>query len=162
MPSFDVVSEVDLQEVDNAVNQVQKEIATRYDFKGSKSSVEHENSKVTLKADDEMKLKAMADMLRQKFSKRGISPKSLNFKASEKGSGDSKKQTVEVIQGIAQDKAKKLVKLIKDKKLKKVQAQVQGEQLRITGPKRDDLQAVIKILEEEVDDLALQFNNFRD
>lgn len=162
MPSFDVVSEVDLQEVDNAVNQLKKEISTRYDFKGSKSSVEHENSKITLLAEDEMKLRAMVEILRQKMSKRGINPRSLEFKAPEKASGDMSRQYVEIVQGIAQEKAKKIVKIIKDKKLKKIQAQVQGDQIRITGPKRDDLQSTIKILEEEVDDMALQFINFRD
>jgi uncharacterized protein YajQ (UPF0234 family) len=162
MPSFDVVSEVDLQEVDNAVNQLRKEIATRYDFKGSKSTVEHENTKITLMADDAMQLKAMVDILRQKMSKRGINPRSLDFKAPEKASGDMSRQSVDIIQGIAQDKAKKIIKLIKDKKLKKIQAQMQGDQIRITGPKRDDLQSTMKILEEEVEDVALQFTNFRD
>ena len=161
MPSFDVVSQVDLQEIDNAVNQARKEIANRYDFKGSKSKIEHEASTITLHADDKMKLDAMTQILNQKMSKRGIGVRSLNYKDPQPASGDGLRQPVEIKQGITQDEARKIVKLIKDQKLKKVQAQIQADQVRVTGPKRDDLQQVISLLEEKVA-LELQFVNFRD
>ena len=161
MPTFDVVSEVDMQEVDNAINQARKEISTRYDFKGSSSSIEWEKTTITLNADDKMKLSALEEILKQKLSKRGIGPRALDFKEPEKSSGDGLRQLVEIRQGIAIEDARKIVKLIKDKKLKKVQAQIQSDQVRVSGPKRDDLQGVIAILKEEVD-LELQFINFRD
>ena len=162
MPSFDVVSQVDSQEIDNAINQAKKEIDTRYDFKGSLAELDIEDKKISIKAADKMKLQAMAEILRQKMSKRGISPKALKFEEPEKASGDSLRQIVIVQEGISTEQAKKLVKLIKDKNLKKIQTQIQGEQLRVTGPKRDDLQEVISILKEEAQDIALQFVNFRD
>jgi hypothetical protein len=161
MPAFDVVSEVDAQEIDNAVNQARKEIGTRYDFKGSKSKIEHDQNKITLIGDDSMKLKAIQEILNQKMVKRGIAVRSLDYKEVESMGGDLLRQIVEIKQGITTEEGKKIIKLIKEKKLKKIQAQIQNDQVRITGPKRDDLQNVISILKEEVD-LELQFVNFRD
>ncbi|MCL4139593.1 UNVERIFIED_CONTAM: hypothetical protein GTU68_024745 [Idotea baltica] len=162
MPTFDVVSTVDLQEVDNAVNQARKELNTRYDFKGSKSKIEHENDAITLVADDSMKLKAVVEIISQKMTKRGVSTRSLDFKEVEKASGDIVRQKVMIKQGISTENGKRIVKVIKDKKLKKIQAQIQGDQVRVSGPKRDDLQGVIELLKESVTDLDLQFVNFRD
>ncbi len=162
MPSFDVVSQVDMQEVDNAVNQAAKEIANRYDFRGSKSAIELNKAEgISLTADDEMKLQALTQVLNEKMIKRGISVKSLEFKDPEGASGGLQKQKVVIKQGISTEDAKKIVKLIKEEKLKKVQAQVQEDQVRVTGPKRDDLQNVIEILKEKVN-LSLQFVNFKD
>ncbi len=163
MPSFDIVSEIDLQEVDNAINQTLKEIQTRYDFKGSKSDVIFEKEKdIQLLADDTMKLRSLSEILNQKMSKRGISPKALEFKEPEKASGDMLRQTVVLKKGLKSEDAKKITKSIKESGLKKIQAQIQGEQIRITGPKRDDLQAVIAYVKENITDLDLQFINFRD
>ena len=162
MPTFDVVSTVDLQEVDNAVNQARKELNTRYDFKNSKSEIKHENDVITLIADDSMKLKALVEILSQKMTKRGISTRSLDYQALEQAGGDLIRQKVTIKQGISTENGKRIVKVIKDKKIKKVQAQIQGEQVRVSGPKRDDLQGVIEVLKENINDLDLQFVNFRD
>lgn len=163
MPSFDIVSEVNLQEVDNALNQARKEIETRYDFKGSKSEIKHEKDKgIILLADDTMKLKSLNDIINQKFAKRGISPKSLEAKETEKASGDMLRQVISLKQGIKTEDAKRIIKVIKDSGIKKVQAQIQGEQVRVTGPKRDDLQSAIAVVKEHVSDLDLQFINFRE
>ncbi len=162
MPTFDVVSTVDMQEVDNAVNQARKELNTRYDFRNSKSKIDWEKEEITIHADDEMKLKAITEILNQKMTKRGISPRSLDYKESEKASGDAVRQKVIIKQGISTDDGRKIVKLIKELGIKKVQAQIQDEQVRVSGPKRDDLQAVIQMLKEKVTTLDLQFVNFRD
>lgn len=163
MPTFDIVSEVNFQEVDNAVNQAKKEIETRYDFKGSKSEIKYEKeTSLTLIADDRMKLRSIVDVISQKMSKRGISPKSLDFQTVESASGDMLRQNVLFKNGIKSEDAKKITKTIKEFGLKKIQAQIQGEQIRITGPKRDDLQAVISLVKEHITDLDLQFINFRD
>ena len=162
MPTFDVVSTVDMQEVDNAVNQACKEIGTRYDFKNSKSKIEREEEKITLWADDKMKLQAITDILNQKMIKRGISVRSLDYKEAETASGDMLRQTVLIKQGISTEQGKKIVKLIKDQKMKKIQAQIQADQVRVSGPKRDTLQEVITLLKDKVEDLDLQFVNFRD
>jgi len=161
MPSFDVVSKVDMQEVDNAINQAKRELENRYDFKGSKSAIEHENQAITLTAEDKMKLSALNDILRQKMSKRGVGLKSLVYSDPEDAQLGMLRQKIEVKQGINQEEAKKITKLIKEKKLKKVQAAIQGDQVRVTGPKRDDLQTVISLLKEEIP-LELQFVNFKD
>lgn len=161
MPSFDVVSQVDMQEVDNAVNQAKKEIGTRYDFRGSKSSIDFDKSAITLNAEDKMKLQAMTDILNQKMVKRGIGVRALDYKEPEEANMGSIRQKIDIRQGISQDDARKIVKTIKDKKLKKVQAQIQQDQVRVQGPSRDNLQDVIAILKEEVD-LELQFVNFKD
>ena len=162
MPSFDVVSRVDMQEVDNAVNQVKRELENRYDFRGSKSAVTLEGEVITILADDNMKLKAMTEILNQKMTKRGISVRSLDYKPIEEASFGAIRQKVAIKQGIATDDAKALVKKIKDANLKKVQASIQGDELRVTGPKRDDLQAAIQFLKTNVTNLDLQFVNFRD
>ncbi|MCL4156005.1 UNVERIFIED_CONTAM: hypothetical protein GTU68_001090 [Idotea baltica] len=162
MPSFDVVSEVDTQEVDNAVNQAQKEMATRYDFKGSKSELKLDDNVISIIADDSMKLKAITEIISQKMTKRGISTRSLDFGPKDEATGGMIRQKLTIKQGISSEEAKKIVKQIKEQKFKKVQAQIQGEQLRVTGPKRDDLQAVMSFLKENVSEVDLQFNNFRD
>jgi uncharacterized protein YajQ (UPF0234 family) len=161
MPSFDVVSEVESQEVLNAVEQVKKEIAQRYDFRGTKSSVELKDNVVTVIADDKGKLTAIQEILKQRFAKRGVSLKSLEWKDPEPASGDTLRQFVTVKEGLTPEEIKRLNKMIRDAKLK-VTSQAQGEQLRVTGKNRDDLQATIQFLRTEVKDIELQFNNFRD
>lgn len=162
MPTFDIVAEVNLQEVDNAINQAKKEIETRYDFKGTKSSISYDKSgTISIVADDTMKLRSVNEILSQKLSKRGISLNSLEYKETERGSGDTIRQDIVLKQGIKTDDAKRIVKLIKDSK-KKVQGQIQGEQVRVTGAKRDDLQEVIQLVKGNITDLDLQFTNFRD
>jgi cyclic-di-GMP-binding protein len=161
MPSFDVVSKVDVQEVDNAVNQVKKELSNRYDFRGSKSSVEFDREVITIFADDSMKLQAITELLNQKIAKRGVGVRALDYKEQEAAAGNALRQKVLLKQGISADDARKMVKLIKELGLKKIQAQIQGEQVRVTGAKKDELQAVIKALKEQVE-LELQFVNFKD
>jgi uncharacterized protein YajQ (UPF0234 family) len=160
--SFDIVSQVDLQEIDNAVNQSMKEIALRYDFKGSQSKMELDrtNKKIVILADDEMKLRALKDILHLRCAKRGVSIKSLKYGTEEKALGGSIRVEVEIIQGIPQDKAKEIVRLIKETKLK-VQPSIQGDQVRVTGKNRDDLQTVIHLLKEAKLELSLQFTNYR-
>jgi uncharacterized protein YajQ (UPF0234 family) len=161
MPSFDVVSRVDMQEVDNAVNQVIREMQQRYDFKNSKSSVEFDKKAIILHAEDKMKLRAMTEMLNEKIAKRGVGVKALDYKDPEEATGGTYRQQVEIKQGISTDDGKKIAKMIKEANLKKVQAQIQGDQVRVTGPKRDDLQEVIQLLKTNVN-LELQFVNFKD
>lgn len=160
--SFDIVSKVDLQEVDNAVNQAKKEIAQRFDFKGSKSRIDFNKNeaKVVLLADDEMKLKNLKDVLATKLAKRGISLKSVRYGKEEAAEDGCIRQNVEIVQGISSEKAKEIVKLIKSTKMK-VQASIQGEQVRVSGKKRDDLQEVISLVKNNVKDTALQFVNYR-
>ena len=161
MPSFDIVSTVNMQEVDNAVNQARKEISTRYDFKDSKSRIDFDKENLTLLADDNMRLRSITEILNQKLAKRGIGLRSLDYQEPEKAGGDMLRQQVVIKQGISTEDARKIVKLIKDASLKKVQAQIQQDQVRVSGPKRDDLQQVIKLVKEKVD-LELQFINYRD
>ncbi len=162
MPSFDVVSEVSVQEVRNAVDQVQREIKTRYDFKGSKSSIEfQEEALIVVVADDQLKLQALQDLLRQKLAKRGVSIRSVEFKDPQPAGSDTLRQEVIIKQGLKEEDLKRLNKQIKGLGLK-VSSQIQGDQLRVTGKKRDDLQQVIQGLREAVSDLELQFTNFRD
>ena len=161
MASFDVVSEVDLQEVDNAINQAQKEMGQRYDFKGSASKLEWDKKGlITITADDDYKLSAVTDILQNKLVKRSISLKSLDYGSIEEISGSLKKQTVTVKQGIEKEKAKEIVKLIKTMKVK-VQAQIQEDKVRVTGKKLDDLQEVIAELKGKDLGLDLQFENMR-
>ena len=161
MPSFDIVSVVDELEVDNAVNQAKKEMSQRYDFRGSKSEIIWEQKgEITLVGDDDYKLSAITEMLHQKLAKRQISLKSLDYGKVEDASGGLKRQVITIKQGIEQDKAKAIVKHIKTLKLK-VQAQVQGDQLRVTGKKLDDLQTTIQAVKEKDMDVALQFVNMR-
>ncbi|MBF0134285.1 MAG: YajQ family cyclic di-GMP-binding protein [Magnetococcales bacterium] len=161
MPSFDIVSEVDLQEVDNAVNQTAKEIGTRYDFKGSQCKVEHEEAVITITADDDYKLEQVVDVLKEKMVRRKIEPGSLDFAKAEQASGNLVRQVVTVKQGIETELAKKICKMIKGSKIK-VQAAIQGDAIRITGKKRDDLQEAIAKVKESGYELPLQFINFRD
>ena len=161
MPSFDVVSKVDMQEVDNAINQARKEIGHRYDFRNSKSSIELEETAITLRADDNMKLSALRDILSEKMAKRGVGLRALDFEEPESATLGSLRQKITIKQGISTEDGKKIVKMIKDSNIKKVQAQIQQDQVRVTGQKRDDLQGVIRLLKEQVE-LELQFVNFKD
>lgn len=161
MPSFDVVSKTDMQEVDNAVNSVKREIDQRYDFKGSNSSIERKDSDITIVADDDYKLGAIIDMVKVHFTRRNIDPRALDMGKVEKASGNALRQVVKVKQGIDSDSAKKIVKMIKDEKFK-VQASIRSDEVRIEGKKRDDLQEVISFLKNSKVDLPLQFINFRD
>ncbi len=161
MPSFDVVSKVDMQEVDNAVNQAKKELANRYDFRNSKSEIQLEKDHILVLADDKMKLQAMEEIINQKISKRGVGIRALDYQDAEEAFGGTLRQKILIKQGISTEDGKEIVKLIKAKNLKKIQSSIQGDQIRITGPKRDDLQEVIQILKAEVK-LELQFVNFKD
>ncbi len=161
MPSFDVVSQVDRQEVKNAVEQVNKEIGNRFDFKGSDARIEQAELVLTVFADDEFKLGQVLDVMRGRMAKRNVDVRSLDLGAVEKISGDKVKQAVTVKTGIPVEKGKQLQKLLKDAKLK-VSASIQGDALRVSGPKKDDLQAAIQLLRRSVTDLPIQFINFRD
>lgn len=160
--SFDIVSEVDMQEADNAINQAKKELIQRYDFKGSQSSIEFDRveKKITLIGDDDFKLRALRDMLAGRFAKRGISLKALNFKEPEKAFGGTLRQAVEITCGIDKEKARDLNKIIKDLGLK-VQSQIDGDKIRVSAPKKDDLQAVITRLRAIDFPLPLSFTNYR-
>jgi len=161
VPSFDIVSEVDRQEVKNAVEQANKEVGNRFDFKGSDARVEQAELVLTVFADDEFKLGQVTDVLRGRLAKRNIDVRSLEPGTLEKISGDKVKQPVKVKVGIEQEKAKHIVKLIRDAKLK-VSGSIQGDLVRISGAKKDDLQAAIQLVRGSVTDLPLQFINFRD
>jgi uncharacterized protein YajQ (UPF0234 family) len=161
MPSFDIVNEVNKVELKNAIEQANKEIGTRFDFKGSDARVEQKELELTLVADDDFKLRQVTDVLNGKFAKRGIDVRCLDFKNKEKIGGDKVKQVVNVKNGIESDLAKKIVRLIKDSKMK-VQASIQGEAVRITGAKRDDLQAAIQLVKTSITEMPVQFQNFRD
>ncbi len=161
MPSFDIVSEVDLAEADNAIQNVTREIATRYDFKGSKSSIEMKDGVVTIFADDDMKLRQMHEILQGAMQKRGIEPGSLDYQKEEPAAGQSVRQQVMIKQGIDKELAKKIVKEIKGGKFK-VQVAIQGDELRVTGKKRDDLQEAIALVKESDIEQPLQYENFRD
>lgn len=161
MPSFDIVSKTNLAEVDNAVNGVMREISQRFDFKGSKCSVERAESNLTILADDDMKLRQVHELLNVYLTRRSVDPKVLDFKTVEKASGNSVRQTVEIREGIDKELAKRLVKEIKDSKLK-VQVSIQGDELRVSGKKRDDLQNAIAHIKSLDIDLPLQYINFRD
>jgi len=161
MPSFDIVSEVDLAEADNAVQNVAREISTRYDFKGSKSTIEMKDGVITIFADDDMKLRQMHEILQGNMQKRGIEPGSLDYQKEEPAAGQSVRQQVRLKQGIDKELAKKIVKAIKGEKFN-VQSAIQGDELRITGKKRDDLQEVIAFVKAMKLDQPLQYKNFRD
>jgi len=161
MPSFDIVSRIDLQEMDNAVNQAKKEISTRYDFRGSKSRIDWDHKTLGLVADDEFKMKALVEIVMTKVVKRGIDAKALDVGKLEEASGGLVKCAVGIKQGVPVETARKIVKDIKDAKLK-VQAQIQDDQVRVSGKKRDDLQQVIAMVKGAGLDLPLQFVNYRD
>ncbi len=161
MPSFDVVSQVDRQEVKNAIEQTNKEIQNRFDFKGSDARVEQAELVLAVYADDEFKLGQVMDVMRARLAKRNVDVRSLEPGAIEKISGDKVKRPVTVKVGVPQEKAKQMQKLIKDSKIK-VAASIQGDAVRVSGAKRDDLQAAIQLVKKSVTDLPLQFVNFRD
>jgi cyclic-di-GMP-binding protein len=161
MPSFDIVSQVNEQEVKNAVEQANKEITNRYDFKGSDARVEQTKLDLVVFADDEFKLGQVMDVLRQRLAKRSVDVRCLELGGIEKISGDKVKRPVKVKVGIPVEKGKEIQKLIKDSKLK-VQGSIQGDALRVSGAKRDDLQNAIALVKKAVTDVPLQFINFRD
>ncbi|MBF0429312.1 MAG: YajQ family cyclic di-GMP-binding protein [Magnetococcales bacterium] len=161
MPSFDVVSEVDLQEVDNAVNQVTKEIATRFDFRGSKCKVERDQAILKVTADDDYKLGQVLEVLKEKLTRRKVDVGVLDYGTVEEAFGGLRRQQITVRQGVETELAKKIVAGLKLAKLK-VQASIQGEQVRVTGKKRDDLQEAIASIKSAGYELPLQFTNFRE
>ena len=161
MPSFDIESEVNKVELKNAIEQTNKEVSTRFDFKGSDARVEQKELELTLYADDDFKLGQVKDVMLNKMAKRGVDVRLLDEKDRERIGGDKVKQIINVKNGIETELAKKIVKYLKDAKLK-VTASIQGETVRVTGAKRDDLQAAIALCKSKVDEVPLQFKNFRD
>ncbi len=161
--SFDVSTGVDLQEVDNAINQANKEIATRYDFRGTENTIEfdREAGSILLEADDDYKIGALLQIIREKFARRGVPQKNIDAADPEEASLGRKRQRINLKQGIDAETAKKISKDIRDQKFKKVQVQIQGEELRVTAPARDELQAVIAFLKGEDYGVELQFGNYR-
>ena len=161
MPSFDIVSKTELPEVDNALNAMRREIEQRFDFKGSKCSIERNDQELTILADDDLKLRQMHELLKGHLTRRKVDAGALDFQDPEKAAGQSLRQKVIVRQGIAQPIAKKIVKEMKGSKLK-VQVAIQGDELRVSGKKRDDLQAAIQAVKAMGLDLPLRYVNFRD
>ena len=161
MPSFDVVSEVNQVEVRNAVDQANKELGTRFDFKGSDARVEYDGKALTLFGDDDFKLRQITDIVVGKLTKRQVDIRSLKYGDAEKIAGNKVKQSVTVRTGVEQELAKKLVRLLKDSKLK-VQGSIQGDAVRVSGAKKDDLQAAIALMRKSITDYPLQYQNFRD
>ena len=161
MPSFDIVSRIDLAEVDNALAGIIREIGTRFDFKGSKCSIARDEGTITVVADDDLKLKQMHELLKVHLTRRKVDPAALDYKPPEKAAGNTVRQTIALRQGVGAALARQLIREIKDSKLK-VQAAVQGEELRITGKKRDDLQAAIALVRGLKLEQPLQYLNFRE
>jgi len=161
MPSFDVVCRVDLQEVDNAVNQTLREVGQRFDFRGANSEVRREENAIHLHSADDFKVRALGDILREKLARRQVPLKALQIGPIEPGPAGTAKQKLDLQQGIPIEKAREIVKLVKDMKTK-VQVAIQGDQVRVTGKKKDDLQAVVQRLRAEDLGIAMQFVNFRD
>jgi cyclic-di-GMP-binding protein len=161
LPSFDIVSRIDLAEVENALAGMNREIATRFDFKGSKCSIERKEGALSILADDDLKLKQMHELLKVHMTRRKVEPGALDFKAPEKASGNTLRQTIALRQGVGADLARQLIREIKDSKLK-VQVSIQGEELRVTGKKRDDLQGAIAVLRGVKSEQPLQYINFRE
>ena len=161
MPSFDIVSRTDMVEVDNAIQGAMREIGTRYDFKGSSSTIERTDEAILIKTEDDLKLKQVQELLRGHMAKRKVDVGMLDFKEPEKAFGNSLRQTVAVKQGVERDLAQKIVKTIKGSKVK-VQVAIQGDELRVTGKKRDDLQTAIALIKDMKLDQPLQYVNFRD
>lgn len=162
MASFDVVSALDMQEVRNAVDQASREVSTRYDFKGTNSTVELSGHEITLHTVSEDRLKALRQVLEEKLVRRKVSLKALDYQRVEEASGGTARQRAQLVAGISSEKAKAINKFIKGLGLKGVQSQVQGEQLRVNAKKRDDLQSTIRALKAEDFGIPLQFSNFRD
>lgn len=161
MPSFDTVLEADFVEVKNAVENSAKEIGTRFDFKGTSAAIEYKEKEITLFGDADFQLQQVEDILRNKLTKRGVDVRFMDVQPAQKIGGDKVKQIVRIKNGIESDLAKKIQKLVKDSKIK-VQAAIQGDAVRVTGAKRDDLQAVMALIRREMPDHPLSFNNFRD
>jgi cyclic-di-GMP-binding protein len=163
MCSFDITSNVDLQEVDNALNQARKEVAQRYDFKGAKASIEFDTkeSKLVLVADDEFKLNALWEIVQTRLVRRNVPVKNLSRGTAQAASNSTMRQEIALQQGIPSEKAKDIVKYLKDSKLKKVQASIQGDQLRVQSASKDDLQEAMRLLREQDFGVALQFGNYR-
>jgi uncharacterized protein YajQ (UPF0234 family) len=161
VPSFDIVSRIDLAEVDNALAGITREIATRFDFKASKCTIERKEGALTILADDELKLKQMHELLKVHMTRRKVEPGALEFKPPEKASGNALRQTIALRQGVGADLARQLIRQIKDKKLK-VQMSVQGDELRVAGKKRDDLQDAIAAIRGLKLEQPLQYLNFRE
>lgn len=161
MPSFDVVLEANMVEVRNAIEQTNKEISTRFDFRGSDARVEQKERELTAFADSEFQLNQLKDVLTGKMTKRRVDVRFMDEGKVEKISGDKVKQVIRIRNGLESDAAKKIVRLVKDSKIK-VQASIQGDAVRVSGAKRDDLQSTIAMLKKEVTDLPLEYNNFRD
>ena len=161
--SFDITSEVDLQEVDNALNQARKEVAQRYDFKGTKASIEFDpkESKLVLVADDEFKINALWEIVQTRFVRRNVPVKNLTRATPVPAANSTVRQEITLQQGIPSDKARDIVKFLKEAKLKKVQAAIQGDQLRVSSPSKDDLQEAMRVLREQDFGVALQFRNYR-
>jgi uncharacterized protein YajQ (UPF0234 family) len=161
--SFDITSNVDLQEVDNAVNQARKELGQRYDFKGSPAAIDLDQKAgtVTLTAEDAFKLGAVLEILQTRLVRRGVPVKNLKPGDPEKASAGTMRQVITLQQGVPTDAGREIVKFLKDRKLKKVQAAIQGDQLRVSSPSKDDLQAAMAALREEDFGIALQFGNYR-
>ena len=163
-PSFDITSGVDLQEVDNAVNQAKKEVAQRYDFKGSRAALDLNRAEntLTLTADDEYKMNALWEILQGRLVRRGVPTKNLTLGDVERAANDTVRRVITLQQGIPTDAAREIVKFLKDRKLKKVQAAIQADQVRVSSPSKDDLQEAIRLLREHDFGVALQFGNYRD
>ena len=161
MPSFDIISEVNQVEVRNALDQANKELSTRFDFKGSDARADVADKMLTLFADDDFKLKQVTDIVTGKLTRRGVDIRALKYGTVEKVSGNKVKQVVTIRVGVEQELAKKIVKLVKDSKVK-VQSSIQGDAVRISGAKRDDLQATIALVKKSITDFPLQYDNFRD
>ncbi len=161
MPSFDTVCDPDMVEVKNAVDNAAKELGTRFDFKGTSAAIELKDKEITLLGDAEFQLQQIEDILRGRLTKRNVDVRFLDKGKVEKIGGDKVKQLIKVRSGIASEDAKKIQRLVKDSKLK-VQAAIQGDSVRVTGAKRDDLQAVMALLRKDMADLPLSFDNFRD
>ena len=161
--SFDITSNVDLQEVDNALNQARKEVAQRYDFKGAKASIDFDPaaSKLVLVADDEFKLNALWEIIQTRLVRRNVPVRNLSRGTPQPAANSTVRQEITLQQGIPSDKAKDIIKFLKDAKLKKVQASIQGDQLRVVSPSRDELQEVMRVLREQDFGVALQFGNYR-
>ena len=161
MPSFDIVSKTDLAEVDNALANMAREMSQRYDFKGSQSKIERKELEIVINADDDLKLKQMHELLQGHLARRKIDAGVIDYKPAEKAAGQAVRQTAVIKQGIDKELAKRIVKEVKGQKLK-VQVAIQGDELRVTGKKRDDLQAVIEFIKGLLIELPLQYVNFRD
>ena len=160
MPSFDIVSRIELPEVDNALAGITREIGTRFDFKGSKCKVERQEGVINVIADDELKLKQMHELLKVHMTRRKVDPAALDYKTPDKASGNTLKQTIVMLQGVDADLARQLIREIKDSKLK-VQASIQGDFVRVAGKDRDTLQSAIKVLRDSDFGIDMQFTNYR-